>query len=578
MYKYIDNYKGRRDLIELYGDNSLLLYALQLRYDIEDIISVASDALTDGSDDKKCDLIYIERDSGFAVVAQAYMKRDPIDTDLAKTNKASDLNIAASWIFARDINDIPERIKDAVGELQDAVKEGDINTIYFWYVHNLNEQNNPKVQEELNTVQIAAQKLVDLFAGDNSVKIVALEVGNTTIEKWYNSSEKRIRVEDTITVDGIGNVFEINGDKWRACVSAVKGSWIRRLYLQYKDDLFSGNPRNYLGAGKRKNKINLGIMDTVENQPENFWAYNNGLTALVNDYCIESNILQSVKGITIINGAQSTGAIGDVKELNGDFLVPIRFIVCNDPKIIEEIVNNNNKQNEILPSDLRSNDKQQVRLRNEFRKYPQLYYSGGRRDSTRVRNKEVFDPYLVAQTLLAFHGDCVTAYNSKKIIWDEDKEYTNIFSDQLSAEHIIFVYSLGRAIDEFKIHLKNKKEERTCVEEGEFTFLSKRGSKMLLIYAISVCMESLIGKKILDPWRLVFKDNLNFDSLVEKWKQILDILIPFHSTLEPALAGGLKSRETSKNVALQLRALTSSLSNMFVQQLREFVESINTDM
>ena len=48
---------------------------------------------------------------------------------------------------------------------------------------------------------------------------------------------------------------------------------------------------------------------------------------------------------------------------------------------------------------------------------------------------------------------------------------------------------------------------------------------MLLIYAISVCMESLIGKKILDPWRLVFKDNLNFDSLVEKWKQILDILI-----------------------------------------------------
>ena len=31
--------------------------------------SLASEALTDGSDDKKCDLIYIDRDSGFAVVA-----------------------------------------------------------------------------------------------------------------------------------------------------------------------------------------------------------------------------------------------------------------------------------------------------------------------------------------------------------------------------------------------------------------------------------------------------------------------------------------------------------------------------
>ena len=65
MYNYISNYKGRTDLVDLYGDNSLLLYALQLRYDIEDIISVASEALTDGSDDKKCDLIYIDRDSGF---------------------------------------------------------------------------------------------------------------------------------------------------------------------------------------------------------------------------------------------------------------------------------------------------------------------------------------------------------------------------------------------------------------------------------------------------------------------------------------------------------------------------------
>ncbi len=507
------------------------------------------------------------------------MKKEAQETDLAKVNKASDLNVAASWIFTRDIEDIPSRIKDAVGELQDAIKEGDINTIYFWHVHNMNEKNNPEVQKELNTVQIVAQKLVNSLAGDNSVKIVALEVGNNTIEKWYNSSNKRIMVEDTITIDGTGNVFEISGNKWRASVTAVKGSWIRRLYLKYKDDLFSGNPRNFLGAGKRKNKINLGIMDTVEKQPENFWAYNNGLTALVNDYCIDdNNIIKSVTGITIINGAQSTGAIGAVESLKDDFLVPIRFIVCSDPKIIEEIINNNNKQNEILPSDLRSNDKQQIRLRNEFKKYPQLYYSGGRRDSTRVRNKEVFDPYLVAQTLLAYHGDCVTAYNSKRIIWDEDKEYTNIFSDQLSSEHIIFVYSLGRAIDEYKINLKNKKEERTDVEEAEFTFLSKRGAKMLLIYAISSCMESLIGKKILDSWKLFYKDNQDFDSLVKKWNQIIAILLPFHGILEPALIGGLKNREISKNVAMQLRAVVSSLGTVYSMQLCGFIESINTNM
>jgi hypothetical protein len=334
MYNFIKQYKGRRDLIDNYGDNSLLLYALQLRYDIEDIISAAAEALTDGSDDKKCDLIYIDKDSGFAVIAQAYMKQNPLETDLAKVNKASDLNTAASWVFAREVEDIPERIRDAVQELQDSIKNGDINTVYFWYVHNMNEANNPEVQEELNTVQVAAQKLVSAFVGDNSVKIVALEVGNNTIEKWYNNSNKRISIEEQLAVENNGQALEIIEENRKSCVTAVKGSWLRELYLRFEDDLFSGNPRDYLGAGKRKNKINLGIMKTVQQQPENFWAYNNGLTALVNDYDLENGKI-TVTGITIINGAQSTGAIGAVENLKSDFLVPIRFIVCNDPKIIE---------------------------------------------------------------------------------------------------------------------------------------------------------------------------------------------------------------------------------------------------
>ena len=90
---------------------------------------------------------------------------------------------------------------------------------------------------------------------------------------------------------------------------------------------------------------------------------------------------------------------------------------------------------------MRSNDKQQERLRNDFNKYPALFYNGGRRDDKVVKNKIIFDPYLVAQTILAFHGDSVVAYNGKKRIWDEDKIYAQVFADQLSVEHIIFVYS-----------------------------------------------------------------------------------------------------------------------------------------
>ena len=67
-FSFLKEFEGRKNLKNLYGDNALLLYALQLKFDIEDIDSVATDALTDGADDKKCDLIYVDRESGIATV------------------------------------------------------------------------------------------------------------------------------------------------------------------------------------------------------------------------------------------------------------------------------------------------------------------------------------------------------------------------------------------------------------------------------------------------------------------------------------------------------------------------------
>lgn len=108
-FTFMNDYEGRKELKEKYGDNSLLLYALQLRFDIDDVMSVASEALTDGHNDKKCDLIFTDRELGVAVVAQAYNKKNAHEGDLAPSNKASDLNAAAAWIFASNINEVPNK-------------------------------------------------------------------------------------------------------------------------------------------------------------------------------------------------------------------------------------------------------------------------------------------------------------------------------------------------------------------------------------------------------------------------------------------------------------------------------------
>lgn len=578
--EYLKDYSSRLDLINKYGNNSLLLYALQLRFNIDDILSVASDSLTDGGDDKKCDLIYIDQDNGFAVVAQGYMKQNPQESDLAPSNKASDLNTASAWILSSNIDNIPERIKEQVALLRTSILDGSISKVYFWYVHNLNERNNPVVSEELNTMASNANSTVKINYPNNEVEVFAVEVGNETIEKWYTASNKFIALTDKFNVETPDTGFELKNDKWKAYVTAVSSKWLQQMYIQHKDDLFSGNPRNYLGSGKKKNKINLGIKESIINEPNNFWAYNNGITALVTDYEIDENTkhLISITGITVINGAQTTGAIGSLEEEAKDAWVPIRFIVCREEKIIEEIIANNNKQNEILPSDLRSNDATQNRLRQEFEAFPNYFYSGGRRGELNpYRSKEIFDPYLVAQSLLSFHGDCVTAYNSKNELWNDDKLYSSIFSEQLTAAHIIFVYALLRAIDSYKLELHSKGSDRTEVEGKQYTFLSKRGSKMLLIYTISKCMEGIIGKRITNSWGMRFKDTTNFESLYKLWLKVVKSVLPMSvSSLENVLVEGLKNKEKAESAADSVVGIFAAIQETVRIQVADFIE--NTDM
>lgn len=575
---YIADYRARTDLINKYKNNSLLLYALQLRFNISDIASAASDALTDGGDDKKCDLIYVAPEIGIAVVAQSYMKQNPQDTDLAPGNKASDLNTASAWVFAQNAEDVPERIREQVKDLQRSIEDGSISIVYFWYVHNLNECNNPKVKEELGAMQINSKAAVQTLFPKNEIEIIALEVGNETIEKWYNTSNKQIKITDSFNVKTVNRGFEIQGEKWKAFVTAVSASWLKEIYNIYKDDLFSGNPRNYLGAGKKKNKINLGIIETIGEQPDNFWAYNNGITALVYNYdASENDGKLLVSGLTIINGAQTTGAISNAETVDNAW-VPIRFIVCNDFSIVDAIISNNNKQNEILPSDLRSNDLIQNRLRKEFEKYDKLFYSGGRRGNIRPsRSKEVLDPYVVAQSLLAFHGDCVTAYNSKTDLWNNDSLYGSIFKENLTAEHIIFIYSLARAIDFYKLQLQQKDPERTTIENMQYVFLSKRGAKMLFLYTVGKCMEGIIGKKISNSWNLQFKNNSDFDILVSLWEKVIASILPMSfQHLESALGDGLKSKEQSEKAGTFVAGILTGFQTTIQGQLKDFVEFIDS--
>jgi hypothetical protein len=89
------------------------------------------------------------------------------------------------------------------------------------------------------------------------------------------------------------------------------------------------HPRGTAHLRKRSDKnINYGIERTAETRPGDFWAFNNGVTALVSEIIADKNAGElAVRGITIVNGAQTTGALAAAASAKGARVLA-RFVQC----------------------------------------------------------------------------------------------------------------------------------------------------------------------------------------------------------------------------------------------------------
>jgi hypothetical protein len=553
-----------REDLKQYGNNSLLLFALEMQFEIEDIHTVAADALTDGYDDKKCDLVYVDIDQGSAVIAQAYFSSDPSKKE-APAHKASDLNTAVGWLLSRELSDLPERIKPAATQLRDALQNGQIKTIQFWYVHNLPESQN--VKNELETVKgNAYSSLKQLLDSTISLPdVVSLEVGKNKLDDWYKALTTPILVVDTFDVEVIGGyIISSPSNDWSAFVTAIPAQWIYQMFNRHKSDLFSANIRGYLGSRKVDANINNGIKTTASSDANHFWVYNNGLTILTTSFNYdESNNKLSVQGVSIVNGAQTTGAIGSLTVPPGsDAMVPARFVQCQGRDIITRIIQFNNSQNQVEAPDFRSGDDVQNRLREEFEQIPAVTYSGGRRGGHEDRMKRpanLLPSDTAGQALATFHGDVLVAYNRKSQIWASDSLYSRFFSNRTTARHIVFVYSLLRAVEERKKQLGSN-ENLTGQQDKTLSFLRNRGATFLLASAIAASLEIILNKPVPDKFSLAFRENLSPQDAMKLWEPIVNISSAFSGRLMSGLEGGLNNMERVKRAISEFTSFMEATS------------------
>jgi AIPR protein len=564
-----------RDDLTQYGDNAVGLFAIALRFSVDDIHSVAAESVTDGSDDKKCDLIYIDREEGVAVVAQCYFSS--ANKQGAPANKAADLNTAIAWLLQRPIKELPTRLRSAAKELRSAISTGDITRFEAWYVHNLPESKN--VQDELATVAQTARNVISALHPSTKMDLSTLEIGKSRLDEWYQETLSPILVNEELKID-IESGFAVSAGEWRSYVTAIPAKVLHRLYKNHGTRLFSANVRDYLGSRKSDANINNGIKQTAQSEPENFWVFNNGITVLTHSFEEKESKGRkqlTVRGISIVNGAQTTGAIGTLpKTPSPSVLVPARVVSTSNNELVYDIIQYNNSQNKVTASDFRSTDRIQKRLRDEVSAIPNAKYEGGRRGGHKdaiERNKNLMPSYTVGQALAAYHQDPVTAYNLKSEIWVNDQTYARVFNDDTTGAHLVLCYSLLRAVEDAKRALVAKSKtskELTEQEESLLEYFRQRGSIYLLVSAVATCTETFVGRRIGVHAKVSFSPKTSPKQGTQHWSEIIAIVSPFCQQLSDALSDGLKSNERAQKAISTFKSLVQATASANAEAYKRF--------
>lgn len=158
-------------------------------------------------------------------------------------------------------------------------------------------------------------------------------------------------------------------------MTVIPGETLRFLYEKYGARLLEANVRSFLSA---RGKVNMGIRDTLRDEPERFMAYNNGIVLVADEVRTGrasdgSPAILWLRGMQIVNGGQTTASIYFTKKKQPGIdlsrvQVPAKVIVLrtSDPTaeeaLISDISRYANSQNAVTQSDLSANKPFHVRL------------------------------------------------------------------------------------------------------------------------------------------------------------------------------------------------------------------------
>ena len=276
-----------------------------------------------------------------------------------------------------------------------------------------------------------------------------------------NENKLNAELRDTLSIDrnqsrstSLRFTPNLDGSTWlrlsddesaRPCyVGRISGAQLANLFSRELSKLFTLNIRNYIGD----NVTNKAIRKTAVDTPEDFFFFNNGISALATriekDLADPDGHTLRCENLSIINGAQTIRSLHKAHSSDPAALREVQVLLRltefstkktqAEQEFLDNITKYNNTQNSIRLSDFRSNDKVQYDIRNRFAQLPavdgkKFVYKNKR--SGELTGGRTIGMEEFIKTIFSFRFGPDDIYGGTAFVFDatHDGGYTKLFGD-----------------------------------------------------------------------------------------------------------------------------------------------------
>jgi AIPR protein len=336
------------------------LAALSVSLLAETPLDELDNVITDGSKDGGIDVIYFDAKEAVLYLGQSKWHDDGHGSlELGDALKFLD---GVRKVLDNDLDGFNERIKSKKSDIERAVF--DANAKFILVIAHTGQE---PLSEE---VASAISQYVD--AQNDTSELMSFRVlKQPDLHKAVAAGVAGAPISVEIQIAGWGQLREPHyGIYGQVCASDV-AVWMQT----HGNRLFESNLRQFLGTST----VNQDLVSTLLDRPEDFWYFNNGITAVATSIAkkpiggnsTESGIFECT-GFCVVNGAQTVGSIHSAAAQNpgaaAKAMVPVRIIsIGGAPAAFSsEVTRCTNTQNAIEKRDFVALDPEQERMRKEL--------------------------------------------------------------------------------------------------------------------------------------------------------------------------------------------------------------------